>query len=121
MDFGRFKQQLAEKEHELVSGISRLEGEARESREAEVEDIIDEATSSEGKSATFQESSQAWQTLVQVREALRRIDQGTFGACVDCGRPIELARLQAIPWTPYCREDGEKHDRELPASSDSTL
>jgi DnaK suppressor protein len=40
--------------------------------------------------------------LNQVRDALKRIDEGTFGTCVVDGKPIEDARLQAVPWTPYC-------------------
>lgn len=37
-----------------------------------------------------------------VREALERIDQGTYGICQRCGQPIALARLEALPYTPYC-------------------
>ncbi|MCS7207061.1 MAG: TraR/DksA C4-type zinc finger protein [Dehalococcoidia bacterium] len=35
--------------------------------------------------------------LVQVQEALERMDAGTYGYCVDCGEPIPLARLRAMP------------------------
>ena len=34
----------------------------------------------------------------QIEEALRRITRGEYGICVDCGNPIELARLRAVPW-----------------------
>jgi DnaK suppressor protein len=47
--------------------------------------------------------------LTQVRDALRRIDEGTYGRCVIDGEPIEEKRLQSIPWTPYCL----KHQQEL--------
>ena len=40
--------------------------------------------------------------------ALRRIDQGTYGACRDCGEPIAKARLEAIPWTRVCISCKEK-------------
>jgi DnaK suppressor protein len=36
--------------------------------------------------------------LTQVRAALKRIEQGTYGKCVECGRPIPEKRLEAIPW-----------------------
>jgi DnaK suppressor protein len=39
-----------------------------------------------------------------VREALRRIEDGTYGTCIVDGRPIEEKRLHAVPWTPYCLE-----------------
>jgi DnaK suppressor protein len=37
-----------------------------------------------------------------VREALERIAQGTYGICQRCGQPIAAARLEALPYTPYC-------------------
>jgi DnaK suppressor protein len=36
--------------------------------------------------------------LTEVQEALKRIEQGTYGKCVECGRPIPEKRLEAIPW-----------------------
>ncbi|MBV9405102.1 MAG: TraR/DksA C4-type zinc finger protein, partial [Acidobacteriaceae bacterium] len=53
----------------------------------------------------------AAQMLSQVRTALERIADGTYGTCLDCGQPIEPARLEAIPWAQYCRAHQEKHDR----------
>lgn len=37
-----------------------------------------------------------------VNEALRRIDDGTFGICVACGRVLPQARLEAIPYAGCC-------------------
>ena len=42
------------------------------------------------------------ETLEQVRDALRRLQNGSYGKCTLCGRQIEHARLEAVPWTPYC-------------------
>jgi DnaK suppressor protein len=39
--------------------------------------------------------------LYQVEEALERIRNGTYGICELTGRPIEPARLEAVPWTKY--------------------
>lgn len=47
-------------------------------------------------------------TLDAVKEALVRIDQKTFGACVECGQPIPRPRLRALPYTPYCVECAQK-------------
>jgi DnaK suppressor protein len=38
----------------------------------------------------------------QVMEALERIDRGAYGVCQECGGPISLERLDAMPYTPYC-------------------
>jgi DnaK suppressor protein len=40
--------------------------------------------------------------LGDVREALNRIDQGTYGVCRECEGDIDEARLEALPYTPYC-------------------
>jgi len=110
MDTNHFKQVLLDKERELAAHIARSEADARDSGEAEVQDAMDQVTAGEAKSELFQESALEWTELEQVRDALRRIEQGTYGKCTDCGRAIEAARLEAVPWTPYCRADQEKHD-----------
>lgn len=99
-------------QEELIDSITRFDADARESRSAEVEDPIDQVTSSEAKAGAFAVSTVEARTLEQVRAALQRIEDGTYGTCIDCDRPIEPARLQAVPWTPYCRADQEKHDAE---------
>jgi DnaK suppressor protein len=111
MNTQKAKQRLLEKEQDLLTEISRLENQARESRSAEVEDPIDQVTSSENKAVGFQESTLAANTLANARQALQRIEEGTYGTCIVCGRPIEPARLEAIPWAPYCLADQEKRDK----------
>lgn len=117
MNIDTFKQRLLAKQQELLDSISRFDSEARESRSAEVEDPIDQVTSSELKAGAFAVSTVEAQTLEQVRAALQRIQDGTYGKCIDCGRAIEPARLEAVPWTSYCRADQEKHDSEDAAAA----
>jgi len=50
--------------------------------------------------------------LVLVDEALARLDAGTFGTCVRCGRPIPDDRLEALPWAPRCIDCQRLADRE---------
>ena len=40
--------------------------------------------------------------LVQTEEALTRMDDGTFGACLRCGKPIGTERLEAFPYVRHC-------------------
>ena len=42
------------------------------------------------------------QVLVEIAEALNRINQGSYGKCEECGSPIPKARLQALPYTRHC-------------------
>jgi len=42
------------------------------------------------------------QVLYQIEEALKRIDDGTYGMCQQCGTPITLSRLKAVPYTSLC-------------------
>lgn len=51
--------------------------------------------------------------LLQIEEALERIDQGKFGDCVACTKPIGEQRLQAIPWARYCIECQELEEKGL--------
>jgi RNA polymerase-binding protein DksA len=50
--------------------------------------------------------------LVLVDEALARLDAGTFGTCVRCGREIPDERLEALPWAPRCIDCQRLADRE---------
>ncbi|MES2539088.1 MAG: TraR/DksA family transcriptional regulator [Pseudomonadota bacterium] len=41
--------------------------------------------------------------IIQIRAALGRIADGSYGTCARCGEPITEARLDLLPWTPLCR------------------
>jgi DnaK suppressor protein len=40
--------------------------------------------------------------LMQIGAALKHIDDGEFGICLDCEEPISTKRLTAVPWAGYC-------------------
>jgi RNA polymerase-binding transcription factor DksA len=48
--------------------------------------------------------------VTAVRDALDRIEKGTYGKCEACGKPIAAERLEAIPYTRYCVKCAETHD-----------
>jgi RNA polymerase-binding transcription factor DksA len=50
-----------------------------------------------------------------VQEALRRIEEGAYGACAVCGRPIEEERLDVIPETSLCLEHKAEAERKSAA------
>ena len=54
---------------------------------------------------------QARMELSRVEAALRSIDDGTYGTCTNCGKPIAPERLEAIPWAPTCIDCARKLGR----------
>ncbi len=42
--------------------------------------------------------------LLEIVAAIARLDDGTFGTCIRCGRPIAPERLEALPWAAHCIE-----------------
>ncbi|MEV0730981.1 TraR/DksA C4-type zinc finger protein [Polymorphospora sp. NPDC050346] len=51
------------------------------------------------------------QSLEQISAALGRIDAGTYGRCVHCGKQIPAERLQILPHARFCVPCQEKHGR----------
>jgi len=49
--------------------------------------------------------------LEEIEGALRRIDDGTYGMCVVCGRPIGEERLGAVPYATLCIDDKRLEER----------
>ena len=46
--------------------------------------------------------SRQWETGSLISDALRRLEQDTFGICIECEEPIGNKRLAALPWAKYC-------------------
>lgn len=46
--------------------------------------------------------------LAEIEAALKKIKKGTYGKCEKCGRPIDVARLEAKPSAIYCLDDEKK-------------
>jgi DnaK suppressor protein len=119
MDVQKFKRELEAKEKELSKSVQRLDTEARnQGGDDTTADWSDASVNDQQKSEDFEEADVRLETLNEVRDALRRIEQGKFGKCVVDGGPIEEKRLQAIPWTKYClkheQEREKKIGREMP-------
>ena len=59
--------------------------------------------------------------LRDVKAALRRIEDGTFGTCMECESAINPRRLIAVPWALRCIRCQEATDREGTADVSETL
>jgi DnaK suppressor protein len=114
MDLGQYKRRLLDAERELSARIERNVARGREPGDDAVHDASDESVTDESKEATFSVAEADRETLTQVRDALNRIDAGTFGACVVDGGPIEKERLDAVPWTPFCLRHQELREAAGP-------
>ena len=51
-------------------------------------------------------------SLTQIGAALKRIDDGEFGICLECEEPISPKRLAALPWAAYCLHCQEMRDAQ---------
>ena len=56
--------------------------------------------------------------LTDVARALERINDGTYGTCEACGKPIGDERLEAVPAARFCLEDQAEAEREVRTVSD---
>jgi DnaK suppressor protein len=66
------------------------------------QDVADQAVSSYQKELLFTQGTTGHAQLSQIRFALERIGEGSYGECLQCGNTIGAKRLEAVPWTPYC-------------------
>ena len=58
--------------------------------------------------------------VMLIDAALRRMDTGVFGACVDCGYDIPIERLEALPFAIRCEEDATRHELEVRGGHQAT-
>src|SRR5262245_6191132 len=114
MDVNAYRQRLITLEARLSKRLSREVSYGREQLIDTAADAGDTSVADESESEDFPEAELHGPTLPQGRDALQRIEDGTYGRCIVDGQPIEPKRLQAVPWTPYCakhqnlREAGSK-------------
>ncbi len=108
-----YKRRLLELEAELSNRVARDATLAREQFVDTAADAGDASVADESEGEDFTEAELDSTVLQQVKEALRRIEAGTFGHCLVDGGLIETKRLDAVPWAPYCI----KHQKLLEAAS----
>ncbi len=65
-------------------------------------DLADLALDSAHEEVTSQMAEVESRELIQIEDALQRINEGGYGDCAECEKPIPLARLQALPYATMC-------------------
>jgi DnaK suppressor protein len=119
MNVQEYKQRLLDLEARLMTRAAHEREQAREQVVDSPRDAADDSVTDEGESEDFTEAELDVTVLQQIRDALQRIEDGTFGLCVVDGEPIEPKRLEAVPWTPYCIKHQQVLEKEQPPATPS--
>ncbi len=106
----RYKNLLLSKRQEL-SSVKSLVGSITTADELRG-DPIDMATSETDASTQISLHQTDGKLLRAIENALTRIRHEEFGVCEECGQPISKARLEAVPWTRWCRDCKERQDSQ---------
>ena len=93
-----FQEILERKEADLVRILRSRDGIAIE-KSADQMDEIQYATE---RDLAIRNVDRDSNLLRAVKDALRRIHEGSFGACLECESAISPKRLEAVPWAAYC-------------------
>ena len=115
MNVQHYKQRLLDLEQTLSARTGRAVAEGRGEFIDVAHDVGDASVADEVASEQFTEAEQDSAILQQVRDALTRVDAGTFGRCIVDGGPIEEQRLDAVPWTSYCLKHQQLRDVAAPS------
>lgn len=114
--------ELAEVRAELISMIDRMTAELnemeqdlvgliRDSGDGAGDDQADAGTKNFATDYEYTVAQKARESLLQSQHALERIDDGTYGTCESCGKPIGKLRLQAFPRATLCMQCKQLQER----------
>ena len=95
----KIKKQLQARLKELTAKIDEIEGDLRTPRSASWED---RATETEGDEVLDALEDTAMAEIAEIRKALERIEDGSYGICATCGDDIATKRLAALPYATQC-------------------
>jgi RNA polymerase-binding transcription factor DksA len=100
VDVNSFKSRLEERLAVLTSKLSEIDGDLKEhGTEADFEE---RATEIAGDEVLEGLGIQGQKEIQQIKAALSRIEDGSFGICVQCDEDIPAKRLELLPHTPLC-------------------
>jgi len=114
IDTTEYRRLLEDEQGRLLHAVGFLEKENPGSISEELGELAEGGTDNHlGDTATAMYDREldggleegARETLAEIGAALQRIDDGTYGTCEVCGKPIGAERLAAIPWARLCIDD----------------
>ena len=102
----KFKAMLLAKQAEILGNVTSMETEALQRERSDLSNMpihmADLGTDSYEIDNIIGLMDSERKILLEIDDALRRIDNGTYGICEGRGEPIPKERLKAIPWARYC-------------------
>lgn len=107
----KFRKLLEEKRDQLLAKAARAREEQLATLTEGGEDYVDDAVSAYTREFLLSLTDLDRRTLNLVLEALERIDDGSYGECLNCGEKIAVKRLEAVPWARYDVECQEMIER----------
>lgn len=102
---------LEAKATELAHGLRNRDGITIEKSP----DALDEVQNAGERELAIRNLDRESNLFRNVRGALHRINEGTYGICLHCEEDISPKRLNAVPWAPFCiqcQEIADKHQEE---------
>ena len=112
-DLTEFRRRLLEKRADLVGDVEALETDVR-TRSGDhfsPEHMADAGSNSYEQEFTLGLVESERKLLGEIHEALIRIENCTYGVCIQTGQPIGKPRLDAKPWAEYCIEVAREKER----------
>jgi DnaK suppressor protein len=107
-ELDKYKEMLEAKQAELSMGLRNRDEIAIE----KTPDALDEVQRAGERELAIRNLDREATLLRNVRAALRRLADGSYGICMHCDEEIKPKRLQAVPWTMYCIRCQEAADRQ---------
>lgn len=96
------RKKLEQARDQLRREAARKANEGRDSGREGVGDVADQSLTTYTKEFAFSQSENEAELLQMIEGSLARMDEGTYGRCLNCGREIGIKRLEAVPWTHLC-------------------
>ena len=96
------KRMLEDRRNEIHAKLRSLR-ETLPAEAAEVRDTEEQSVDDFVQEVDFALMQMKSETLRQIDEAVRRLEDGGYGACAECGTEIGAARLKALPFADRCR------------------
>jgi len=120
-----FGNQLRARERQLIaelrSGRERAQSESFPQIASEAPDSADASFADLEADQISQERQRDFDELQDVQDALTRLEEGTYGICLTCGKPIARERLRALPTAKYDTEHQKELERRSGSPSTPTL